>query len=146
MSQRQVEHQFVIRYQVMLYFCKINAYIFNSSSKIVCLVSVRCYQCMLNATSIRNKWSILLTEVTYDEEKFGSIMGNFRVHLLKWCFIYYFKNNFGDVNVLENFTSFQVGRHGIRIEFSNEKNHRKTATYLPEVAVEQGLLFIGVQC
>lgn len=61
---------------------------------------------MLNATSIRNKWSILLTEVTYDEEKFGSIMGNFRVHLLKWCFIYYFKNNFGDVNVLENFTSF----------------------------------------
>ena len=35
--------------------------------------------------------------------------------------------------------SFQVGIHGIRIEFHNEKGHRKTATYLPEVAKEQGL-------
>lgn len=43
------------------------------------------------------------------------------------------------------FRIFQVGRHGIRIEFSNEKNHRKTATYLPEVAVEQGTFFICVQ-
>jgi len=33
----------------------------------------------------------------------------------------------------------QVGRHGIRIEFYNEKDHRKTATYLPEVPSEQGL-------
>ena len=32
----------------------------------------------------------------------------------------------------------QVGRHGIRIEFLNEKGHKKTATYLPEVAPEQG--------
>lgn len=32
----------------------------------------------------------------------------------------------------------QVGRHGIRIEFYNEKGSKKTATYLPEVAPEQG--------
>ena len=37
---------------------------------------------------------------------------------------------------------FQIGRHGIRIEFINEKGHRKTATYLPEVATEQGILQI----
>lgn len=34
---------------------------------------------------------------------------------------------------------FQVGVHGIRIEFLNEKGHKKTATYLPEVAIEQGI-------
>ncbi|XP_041379144.1 AMME syndrome candidate gene 1 protein homolog [Gigantopelta aegis] len=33
---------------------------------------------------------------------------------------------------------WEVGIHGIRIEFVNEKGHKKTATYLPEVAVEQG--------
>lgn len=33
----------------------------------------------------------------------------------------------------------QLGSHGIRIEFINEKGHKKTATYLPEVAVEQGV-------
>ena len=32
----------------------------------------------------------------------------------------------------------KVGKHGIRIEFLNEKGHKKTATYLPEVATEQG--------
>jgi len=32
----------------------------------------------------------------------------------------------------------QVGVNGVRIEFVNEKGHKKTATYLPEVAVEQG--------
>ena len=33
---------------------------------------------------------------------------------------------------------YRVGKHGIRIEFLNEKGHKKTATYLPEVAIEQG--------
>jgi AMMECR1 domain-containing protein len=33
---------------------------------------------------------------------------------------------------------WKVGIHGIRIEFLNEKGHKKTATYLPEVAFEQG--------
>lgn len=32
----------------------------------------------------------------------------------------------------------QVGVHGIRIEFFNEKGSKRTATYLPEVAKEQG--------
>jgi AMMECR1 domain-containing protein len=31
-----------------------------------------------------------------------------------------------------------VGVHGIRIEFFNEKGSKRTATYLPEVAKEQG--------
>ena len=33
----------------------------------------------------------------------------------------------------------QVGVHGIRIEFINEKGSKRTATYLPEVAKEQGV-------
>ncbi|KAF4517591.1 hypothetical protein B566_EDAN008580 [Ephemera danica] len=33
---------------------------------------------------------------------------------------------------------WEVGRHGIRIEFTNEHGNRRTATYLPEVAPEQG--------
>ena len=32
----------------------------------------------------------------------------------------------------------QIGVHGIRIEFYNEKGAHRTATYLPEVAKEQG--------
>ena len=32
----------------------------------------------------------------------------------------------------------QIGIHGIRIEFHNEKGLKRTATYLPEVAKEQG--------
>lgn len=31
-----------------------------------------------------------------------------------------------------------MGVHGIRIEFFNEKGSKRTATYLPEVAKEQG--------
>ena len=34
----------------------------------------------------------------------------------------------------------QVGTHGIRIEFYNEKGTKKSATYLPEVPPEQGEL------
>lgn len=36
----------------------------------------------------------------------------------------------------------QVGVHGIRIEFFNEKGSKRTATYLPEVAKEQGEIFL----
>ncbi|CDW56126.1 AMME syndrome candidate gene 1 protein [Trichuris trichiura] len=32
----------------------------------------------------------------------------------------------------------QIGVHGIRIEFHNDRGSKKAATYLPEVAVEQG--------
>lgn len=38
----------------------------------------------------------------------------------------------------KNYLDWEIGIHGIRIEFHNEKGHRKTATYLPEVAKEQG--------
>jgi len=38
----------------------------------------------------------------------------------------------------QHYLDWEVGEHGIRIEFLNEKGHRKTATYLPEVAREQG--------
>ncbi|XP_021351300.1 AMME syndrome candidate gene 1 protein-like [Mizuhopecten yessoensis] len=43
--------------------------------------------------------------------------------------------NFEDA---KDFEDWEVGTHGIRIEFLNEKGHKKTATYLPEVAIEQG--------
>lgn len=48
------------------------------------------------------------------------------------------------VSLLTNFEDcrdcydWQIGVHGIRIEFNNERNHQKTATYLPEVSKEQG--------
>lgn len=38
----------------------------------------------------------------------------------------------------DDYLDWQVGVHGIRIEFINEKGIKKTATYLPEVASEQG--------
>ncbi|XP_066924241.1 AMMECR1-like protein [Clytia hemisphaerica] len=38
----------------------------------------------------------------------------------------------------KNYLDWEVGVHGIRIEFHNERGHRKSATYLPEVASEQG--------
>lgn len=48
------------------------------------------------------------------------------------------------VSLLTNFEEcrdcydWQIGVHGIRIEFNNERGHQKTATYLPEVSKEQG--------
>jgi len=33
---------------------------------------------------------------------------------------------------------WEIGTHGIRIEFHSERGSRRTATYLPEVATEQG--------
>lgn len=40
----------------------------------------------------------------------------------------------------ENHLDWEVGIHGIRIEFHSERGSRRTATYLPEVATEQGNL------
>lgn len=37
-----------------------------------------------------------------------------------------------------DFMDWEIGLHGIRIEFFNERGIKKTATYLPEVAQEQG--------
>ena len=52
--------------------------------------------------------------------------------------VYQFKKYFYDVIFI-----YKVGIHGIRIEFLNEKGHKKTATYLPEVATEQGNMRFG---
>lgn len=38
-----------------------------------------------------------------------------------------------------DYLDWEVGVHGIRIEFHNEKGNKRTATYLPEVAPEQGV-------
>ena len=37
-----------------------------------------------------------------------------------------------------DFKDWEIGTHGIRIEFYNERGAKKTATYLPEVPPEQG--------
>ena len=37
-----------------------------------------------------------------------------------------------------DYLDWEIGVHGIRIEFHNEKGSKRTATYLPEVAKEQG--------
>jgi uncharacterized protein (TIGR00296 family) len=48
------------------------------------------------------------------------------------------------VSILTNFepcssySDWDIGRHGIRIEFLNERGAKRSATYLPEVAREQG--------
>lgn len=38
-----------------------------------------------------------------------------------------------------DFLDWDIGTHGIRIEFFTERGSKKTATYLPEVASEQGI-------
>ncbi|KAH8869339.1 AMME syndrome candidate gene 1 protein [Schistosoma japonicum] len=38
----------------------------------------------------------------------------------------------------KNYQDWQIGVHGIRIEFVNEKGYHRTATYLPEVPYKQG--------
>lgn len=40
-----------------------------------------------------------------------------------------------------DYLDWTVGIHGIRIEFHNERGYKRTATYLPEVAPEQGKQF-----
>lgn len=41
----------------------------------------------------------------------------------------------------KNYLDWTLGVHGIRIEFLNERGSRRSATYLPQVAPEQGELF-----
>lgn len=49
------------------------------------------------------------------------------------------------VSILQNFEEanghldWTLGVHGIRIEFINERGCKRTATYLPQVATEQGI-------
>ena len=40
-----------------------------------------------------------------------------------------------------DYLDWTIGQHGIRIEFRNENGSKRTATYLPEVALEQGTNF-----
>ena len=37
-----------------------------------------------------------------------------------------------------DWTDWELGRHGIRIEWFSERGNRKTATFLPEVPLSQG--------
>lgn len=37
------------------------------------------------------------------------------------------------------YLDWTIGVHGIRIEFINERGSKRTATYLPKVAIEQGI-------
>lgn len=54
------------------------------------------------------------------------------------------KNLFVSVSILTNFEvaedylDWEIGVHGIRIEFFTERGGKRSATFLPEVAVEQG--------
>jgi uncharacterized protein (TIGR00296 family) len=38
----------------------------------------------------------------------------------------------------QDYLDWEIGVHGIRIEFQTEKGSKRTATFLPEVALEQG--------
>jgi len=40
------------------------------------------------------------------------------------------------------FLDWEIGVHGIRIEFFNERGVKRTATYLPEVPPEQGMKIV----
>lgn len=53
---------------------------------------------------------------------------------LLYCSVSVLTNFEENVNCLD----WEIGVHGIRIEFYNEKGAHRTATYLPEVAKEQG--------
>lgn len=39
----------------------------------------------------------------------------------------------------KNYLDWEIGIHGIRIEFFNEHGYKRTATFLPEVAPQQGI-------
>lgn len=43
-----------------------------------------------------------------------------------------------DFEPCASYLDWDIGRHGIRIEFLNERGSRRSATYLPEIAHEQG--------
>ena len=58
-----------------------------------------------------------------------SVLCNFEVSPLKMCF--------SSENLLPqdgaDFADWDLGTHGIRIEFLSERGNKKTATFLPEV-------------
>lgn len=44
-----------------------------------------------------------------------------------------------------DYLDWELGLHGILIEFYNEKGNKRTATYLPDVAKEQGMYFFKIK-
>lgn len=50
-----------------------------------------------------------------------------------------FLQNFEDT---DGYLDWTIGVHGIRIEFNNERGSKRNATYLPQVAHEQGKMKI----
>lgn len=40
----------------------------------------------------------------------------------------------------EDYLDWNLGKHGIRIEFISERGSKRTATYLPQIATEQGYI------
>lgn len=43
-----------------------------------------------------------------------------------------------DYELAANYLDWEIGKHGIIIEFTDPDNRRRVGTYLPEVAVERG--------
>ncbi|KAJ2430545.1 AMME syndrome candidate protein 1 protein, partial [Coemansia sp. RSA 2531] len=43
-----------------------------------------------------------------------------------------------DFEEAEDYLDWDVGKHGVWIEFRNERGRKQTATFLPEIAKEQG--------
>lgn len=41
----------------------------------------------------------------------------------------------------KDYNDWEIGVHGIRIEFQNERGMKRSATYLPKVAEEQGMKY-----
>ena len=42
-----------------------------------------------------------------------------------------------------SYRDWDIGVHGVRIEFYNERGNRRTSTYLPKIALEQGEYFLS---
>lgn len=73
------------------------------------------------------------TDMPFQNQGGKQELHSLKSKILTFSFCFYEKDC---TNKTANF--FQVGVHGIRIEFINEKGSKRTATYLPEVAKEQG--------
>lgn len=56
-------------------------------------------------------------------------------------FANFFFQNFEEA---DNYLDWTIGVHGIRIEFLNERGSKRSATYLPKVASEQGKLCVSL--
>lgn len=53
---------------------------------------------------------------------------------------FYLRNISQNFEDADNYLDWTIGVHGIRIEFLNERGSKRSATYLPKVASEQGMI------